>query len=158
MNLYKIQIGILKCIDEETGEILNDELLTELGKNKKQTIENLALYIKNSTSFLNQLKEEIDSLTERRRKLENKINNIESYLKGFLNGENFETSKVQIKHRKSKSVIVNDNFINWALENAPHLLTFKDPTPNKTEIKQLLELGENLEHAKIEERNNMKIK
>lgn len=158
MNLYEINSKIYECIDHETGEIINDELLTKLEILKDEKIENICLYIKNLEAENLALKNEIDFFTERKKKNENKIKRLSEYVNNILNGENFKTSKVVVNYRKSKSVETNESFINWALENEPHLLIYKEPTPNKTEIKRLLENGVDLKHAKIVEKNNMKIK
>lgn len=158
MNLYEINTKIYECIDHETGEIINDELLTQLEMLKDDKIENICLYIKNLEAENIALKNEIDVFTERKKKNENKIKRLTEYIKNALNGNNFKTSKVMVNYRKSKSVETSDEFINWALENNPSLLIHKEPTPNKTEIKRMLESGSNIKYAKIVENNNMKIK
>ena len=158
MNLYEINSKILECIDGETGEILNDDLLTQLELLRKDKIEGICLYIKNLEAENVALKNEIDVFTERKRKNETKIKNLTKYVDSVLQGEKFKTSKTEVIYRKSKSVEVDNIFIDWAKEYNPDLLSFKEPTPNKTKIKKLLESGEELEFARIVENNNINIK
>lgn len=158
MNLYEIELKIMECIDEETGEIINDELLTDLENMKKDKIENICLYIKNLQAEGTALKNEIDALTERKKKTENKMNRLTEYLTNVLNGTKFKTSKVEVSYRKSKSIEVHNKFIEWALNENKDLLSFKEPVPNKTKIKALIEEGQDIKYATIKENNNIKIK
>lgn len=158
MNLYEINSKILECIDEETGEILNEDLLTQLELLRQDKIEGICLYIKNLEAENVAIKNEIDVFTERRKKNETKIKNLTKYVDSILQGKKFKTSKTEINYRKSKSVEVDNIFVDWAKECNPELLSFKEPTPNKTKIKQLLESGEKLEFARIIDNNNINIK
>lgn len=56
MNLYKIEEEILKCVDTETGEIINVEALNALKMQRDTKIENIALWIKNLLSDAEQLR------------------------------------------------------------------------------------------------------
>ena len=60
--------------------------------------------------------------------------------------------------RKSKSVEVDDEFINWAKNNQDELLIYKEPTANKTAIKEAIKGGKEFEFARIVENNNLNIK
>lgn len=158
MNLYEINSKILECIDEETGEILNEDLLKELKLLKEDKMESICLYIKNLKAENVALKTEIDNLAERKERNENKIKRLTRYVDRILQGQSFKTPKTTVFYRKSKSIDVDNIFVDWAKENNPDLLSFKEPTPNKTKIKQLLESGEKLEFARIVENNNINIK
>lgn len=63
-----------------------------------------------------------------------------------------------ISYRKSTAVELDDNFVEWAQENADDLLTYKAPEPNKTAIKDRLKEGGELSHATLVERQNISIK
>ena len=71
-----------------------------------------------------------------------------------------ETIRNKISFRKSESVLVADEgaFIAWAMKNRDDLLTYKDPTINKTAIKKALSSGEEIEGAVIENKLNIQIK
>ena len=77
------------------------------------------------------LKNEIDALTERKKKSESKAEQIKAWLADILSGSKFETARTQMFWRKSKTVEVDDDFVGWARDNRDDLLTFKEPTPDK---------------------------
>ena len=80
------------------------------------------------------------------------------YLKKALNGEKFETARVKCAYRKTQAVECNDGFIEWARENADDLLSFKDPTPNKTKIKEAIKSGREVKFAAIVDGESLSIK
>lgn len=159
MNLYEIENKILSCIDEETGEILNENLLDDLVMEKNKKIENIALYIKNLNAEIEAINNEVETFKKRKEKAQNKVNSLTNYLNGILKN-NFKTSKVEIKFRKSESVSIKDGhlFVEWAKQNKPLLLSYKQPTPNKTEIKMAIKNGEVIEFAEIVENRSINIK
>lgn len=158
MNLYEIGYEILKCIDEETGEVLQEELLQQLENKEKETLNNIGLWIKNLQAESQALKDEMDRLKKRRETAENKINNLKLYLKSYLNGRKFKSELITISYRKSESVKVDPNFIEWAKINRIDLLKYEEPKANKTKIKECLMCGEEIAYVDIEETNNINIK
>lgn len=160
MNLYEINNEILSLVDEETGEILDFERFDQLNMEKDKKTENIALWIKNLNADSDMLKKEIDNLKDRKNRAERKEEQLRKYLSYMLDGQSFETSKVACSFRKSTSVQVDDeqSFVNWAMENRKDLLSFKQPTISKTEIKNCLKAGEIIEGARLVENNNLQIK
>ena len=158
MNLYEINNAIMNCIDEETGEIIDFEEIERLALERDTKIENLGCWYKNLISDAAALKAEIDALTERRKKAESKAEQLKNYIGDILSGGKFETSKVKMSFGKSTAVECDDEFIEWAKENNDELLSYKEPTPNKTLIKQLINSGEAVEHAAVVERLSLNIK
>ena len=59
MNLYEIENEILKCVDEETGEIFDVEKFEALELARDVKIENICLWIKNLKAEAEALKLEI---------------------------------------------------------------------------------------------------
>ena len=160
-NLYQINQAILDCIDTETGEIIDAEKLNELMIEKEVKIENVALWIKNLLSDADAFKAEKDAFAEREKAARNKADNLKQWLSTVLDGQKFSTSKVQINFRSSESVEIEDEkkFVDWAWDNErDDLLTYKDPTPNKTAIKQLLKSGKTLDGVSIVKNQNIQIK
>ena len=135
MNIYEIDNAMFSLIDEETGEIKDFEAFEEL-----------------------QMQKEEKALAERRKSLENKAESLKNFVNRTLNGNKFSTSKVAISYRKSTAVEVDDEFIDYAMKNNNDLLTYKQPEPNKTVIKGMLQGGFDIPHAELVERNNMSIK
>lgn len=160
-TLYEIDQAILDCIDGETGEIIDAEKLNELMIERDVKIENVALWIKNLLSDADAFKAEKDAFAEREKAARNKAENLKQWLGAALDGQKFSTSKVQVSFRKSEAVKIEDEnrFVDWAWNNErDDLLTYKDPTPNKTAIKQLLKSGKTLDGVSIIENQNIQIK
>ena len=160
-SLYEIEQSILDCIDTETGEIIDAEKLNELMIEKEVKIENVALWVKNLLSDADAFKAEKEAFAEREKAARNKAENLKQWLSMVLDGQKFSTSKVQISFRNSESVEIEDEkkFVDWAWDNErDDLLTYKDPTPNKTAIKQLLKSGKTLNGVSIVKNQNIQIK
>lgn len=166
MKLYEISLEIenaINClqVDEETGEIINAENLEQLEIEFKEKAENIGLFIKNLDCEINAIKDEEKALSERRKSKEKKAENLKKYLSKWMlssGNENIETSRILLKHRTSSVVEVDDNFVSWAKENNDTLLNYKEPTADKTAIKQAIKDGLEINHAFIIEKQNLQIK
>lgn len=157
MNLYEIkqsiQEAIDKCIDMETGEIINPELLDNLNEQLNIKRENIALYIKNLVADSKAIDEEIKNLTARKRSINNKVDWLKSYLANDLQGNKFETAKVVVSFRKSKSVDIQPN------ANIPdEFLIIQEPKPDKAGLKKAIQAGEVISGVSIVEKSNISIK
>ena len=111
MKLYEIPQEIENLVNEETGEITDPVLFTQLNENMEQKLSYLALINKNRESDVKALDDEIKALTERKKVLENKVNNTKTFLSSFMleNGiKKIETPRVVISFRKSTSVAIDD--------------------------------------------------
>ena len=111
MKLYEIPQEIENLVNEETGEITDPILFTQLNENMEQKLSYLALINKNRESDVKALDDEIKALTERKKVLENKVNNTKTFLSSFMleNGiKKIETPRVVISFRKSTSVAIDD--------------------------------------------------
>ena len=163
MTLYEIDNQIREMlensIDYETGELLLDEEALELLQLTKQTkIENIAMYIKETRAMATALREEEKQLAARRKSAENRADRLEKYLANALHGEKFETPRAKITFRVSAKVETAPEFVEWAKKNAPDLLSYKEPEPNKTEIKKILNSGKAMPYAMLSINQNMTIK
>lgn len=160
MTLYEINREIEACVDDETGEIIDAERLEKLELDRKTKIENVGLWYKNLVSDAQALKNEIDVLQERRKKAEKKAEQLKQYLETALCGDKFKTARVQISYRKSKSVVLDDDFVDWArtADGMCMLLHYRDPEPNKAAIKAAILDGRNIKHAEIVENNNLTVR
>ena len=160
MTLYEIDMEILTCVDLESGEIIDFEKLEELQMQREEKIEKVALWYKNLLADADALKAEKAVLAEREAAARRKAESIKKWLQEILNGSKLSTSKVAIAFRKSESVEVDDEiFTGWAQAHGrDDLLTYKDPTPNKTAIKAAIKAGDNIDGATVVEKNNIQIK
>ena len=165
MNLFEIrkeieQVILNSPVDEETGEILIDEqALSKLEMAKVDKIEACCCVYLNLEAEENALDFEIKKLTQRKKNKSKEKERVKNWVEFNLEGENFETPKCKIVHRKSKACEVADGFVRWALEHdRDDLLSYKDPEPNKKEITNLLKAGESVPFCEYVEHCNMSIK
>lgn len=159
MHLYEIDSAILACVDPETGEIQDIERFAELQMAKDEKIENIALWIKDLNAEALAIKAEEQKLAIRRKKAERKAEQLKDYLTIFLGkGGTFDSPKVAISFRRSKAVELDDEFIGWAQGYLDNLLRYKEPEPDKTAIKEMLEQGAELPFCRLVENMSMQVK
>ena len=158
MKLYEIEQAIESLIDQETGEILNIEAFQGLHMERDTKIENIALWMKNLNAEAEAIAAERKTLQDRETSVKNKADSLKERLTQILNGEKFSTPKVSIGWRTSKSVEVDDDFIEWAEKKAPQLLKYKEPEADKNKIKSALAVGFEVVGARIVEKQNIQIK
>ena len=80
MTLYEIDQAIQGLVDPETGELMDYEAFAALQMDRDAKIENMALWYKDLMADAKAIKEEADTLNERRKALENKAERLKSYL------------------------------------------------------------------------------
>jgi len=158
MSIYDIDDAIIKLVDADTGEITDEEAFDALQMERSKKIENTGCLYKNLVAEAKAIKEEEAALAQRRKAVENKAERIKNLLVYALKGERFESPKLRCSYRKAKSIMVDDGFVAWAQEHADDLLTYKEPTPNRTAIKAALADGREIEHAEIVTTENVQVK
>ena len=145
MTLYEIDNAILECIDFETGEIIDTEKLESLQIEREAKIENVALWIKDLKAEAEAIKAEKLALAERQKVAENKAESLKKWLAYALDGEKFKTAKCSVSFRNTESVEVTpEGLENLMRGGNDELLTYKQPEPNKTAIKQAIKDGLNV--------------
>lgn len=162
MTIFEIdrEIAVLieNSIDPETGELLLDEeKLEALQMSREKKIENILMYYKDTLAYSKAIKEEIDSLSERKASLERKADRLKTLVETVLKGETFETPKVKVTYRESKSVELTDDFLPWAKANRDDLLRYKEPEVDKKAVREALTNGDKLTGASIAVKRNMQI-
>ena len=158
MSIYEIDDSIMSLVDMETGEIEDIARYDELQMERTQKVENIGCFYKNLVAEAKAMKDEEAALAQRRKAVENKAGRIKNLLVYALRGKKFESPKVRCSYRKAKSVQVDDDFVAWAQEHADDLLTYKEPTPNRTAIKAALADGREIEHAEIVTSESLQVK
>lgn len=168
-SLYEIDANIIElletgfnsaCIDEETGEVDEEKAnayLENLQIDRKDKIENIAVFIKSLEADALAIKAEEKRLKERREAKERKAERMKSYVANsmLLHGDlKLETPRVALSFRKSDSVVVDD----IALLTDEYITTKTEVVPNKTALKQALKYGEIINGAHLEEKQNLQIK
>ena len=152
-TLYEIDLAILECIDGETGEIIDHEKLEALQMERDEKIEKVALWYKNLCSDVEAYKAEKMNFAEKQKAAENKAESLKKWLDNALSGCPFKTTKVDIKYRKSKQVIIDDLY---SIDGS--YLKYAEPTADKTAIKKAIDNGEEITGCHIEEKENISIK
>lgn len=158
MNIYDIDRAMFNLIDEETGEIRDYEAFERLSMARDKKIENALLWHKNLMAEAKAIKDEEEKLKERRTVCENRAKRLKEYAASALSGEEFKTPRVSLGYRKSSSVEVDPEFIEWAMKNANEFLKYSQPEPNKTVIKTAIKNGMDVRYVHISEKRNIIIK
>lgn len=136
MNLYEIESAILDCIDQETGEVIDIDKLEQLSMERDTKVENIALWIKNLKAEAEAYKAEKQSFEQKQKVAENKMESLKKYLADYLGGTKFQTTKVSCSFCATESVLVPD------ISALPdEYKRYKDPEPNKEEIKKAFKRG-----------------
>lgn len=156
-SIFEIDQEMMSLIDPETGELLDFEKFLELEMQKNIKVENMALWYKSLCAEAEAIKNEISALSQRVKTKENTAQNLKEYLSKILNGQKFESSKCRISYRKSSAVeIENEEY--FLVHANEKYLTKRLPVPNKTAIKEALMDGEQIDGARLVEKQNMTIK
>lgn len=157
MNLFELCDAVKNfnlLVDEETGEILDEENAKELDAlqiAKDEKIENVALLIKNIEAEADAVKKQKDAFYSREKSLTNKAKWLRGYLASSLNGEKWKSDKVVLSWRKSESVDLDDDF-------SDERFIKYEPKISKTDIKDALKRGEEVAGARLIEKSNLQIK
>lgn len=152
MTLYEIDAQILECIDEDTGEVIDLERLSELNMERDKKISGVACWIKDLKAEAEALKAEKQNLAKRQQVCENKVESLKRWLTVALNGAKFKDSRCSIGYRKSTSVTFGENFDFNALPEDFKKITIE---PKKTEIKNAIKDGLVIDGVTLEENNNI---
>lgn len=151
MTLYEITSEYRSLLDAiESGEIPEEAIadtLEAVGGELADRVDNVACYIKQLRGEAAVIKSEADTLAERHKAKENKADKLAAYLFDCLKDVHktkLETARsvVQIgKNPPSVQILDEAKFIRWAVKRKKELLSYKEPTPNKTEIKRIITAG-----------------
>ena len=155
MTIYDIEAEIMDCIDQETGEVIDIDRLNALEMERDKKISNVACWIKDLKAEAEAIKAEEQNLNHRRKVCENKMESLKTYLATFLNGEKFKDARCSISYRRSERVNFADNF---NFDTLPDYMKKVTIEPKKTEIKEFLKGGGEIEGVRIEENTSMTIK
>lgn len=155
MNLYEINEEILKCVDEETGDIIDFERLSELEIEESDKISNIACWIKDLKAEAEAIKAEKQNLEKRQKSAENKMESLKNYLAGYLGGRKFKDARCSISYRKSTSTVIDESL---DLSKLPTEYQKIKIEADKTAIKKALEAGTKIDGCVLVEKDNVIIK
>lgn len=159
MTIFEIDEAIRNLVDPATGDIASIEDFEALQMERDKKIENTACLFKENAATIAAIREEEKNLAERRRSLERVNERLQNLLSYELQGSKFESPRVKVSYRKSKTVEIGEDFVRWAqLNNEDDLLIWSEPKPNKAAIKDAIEDGREVFDVEIVEHSNMSIK
>ena len=158
-TLYEISADFLAAldameVDPDTGELLNADQLDALSAAFDEKAEATALYIKNLTAFVGNVKAEEAALAERRKTAEKRLKDLLASSMLSVGRDKVETARTKIGFRKSTQVQIDDE---GALP--PDFVTTTITTkPDKTAIKKAIQAGQSVAGAVLVENQNLQIK
>lgn len=153
-SLYEIDAGILACIDQETGEILDVERLDALQMERRTKIEGVACWVKNLEADAAAYKAEKDAYAMRQAQAERKVEGLKAWLTQATGGEKLTLPHAAISFRASERVEIND------AEAVPKKYQVKKITytPDKKAIKEILKSGKAVKGCALVAYQNISIK
>ena len=160
--LYDIDAAILACVDQETGEIFDPEQLDALVMEREQKLEGVALWIKDLKAEAEAVKAEADKLNARKKAIDNKVENLKTWLMYALGGEKLKTVRCNVYQTHSQKLSVPDepgliSFLQ-TLNEPEKFLRFKEPELKKDDIKKALKDGYEIPGAALEETEGLVIR
>ena len=165
MKLYEIAneyAALMQAIDNDEipAEAITDTLECITAEVEVKA-DNIACILKNIEADIQAIKAEEKRLADRRKAKENAHERLKQYLSDVLlrmSVDKIETARNKISFRKSESVEIDELvFYKWATENRGDLLSYKEPTANKTAIKDALKNGADIVGAKLQINQNIQI-
>lgn len=162
-KLYEINGDLENLIEqarieaEENDGIVSDDLfkaIEELGIERDEKIEGVALHIKEVNAYLVSIKNEEDRLRKIKLAASKEIDGLKLFLSNALSGEKFTTEKCNISFRKSVATIIEDENI-IPKEYIKEKVT---TSPDKTAIKNAINAGKEIPGAYLQENKNITIK
>ncbi|HEM5005238.1 TPA: siphovirus Gp157 family protein [Streptococcus suis] len=147
------QIAEMEGIDEETKlDTLESIDWTEQFEEK---VENTVKVIKNKEADVDQLKEEIDRLTKRKKSIENDITRLKTGLQGAFEITGHDKIKTLLftvsLANNQPSVVVDEDLL-------PKKYFIQTLKPDKTAIKESLKAGKKVRGAMLQESRSLRIR
>ena len=161
----------------EEGDIIEDleayrqsyltawfDTLTSIEGEFNEKAENVAVYIKNLTADINEMKAEEKRLKSRRVSAENQVERMKKYLINSMQAigvKKISMPRARITLRLNAESVVVENekaLIDWAMRHDETILKYQEPELKKTDIKELLRMGEKIPFAHLERKESVTIK
>ena len=161
----------------EDGDIIEDleayrqsyltawfDTLTSIEGEFNEKAENVAVYIKNLNAEIKAVKAEEKALKARRVSAENQVERMKKYLLNSMQAigvKKISMPRARITLRLNAESVVVENekaLIDWAMRHDETILKYQDPELKKTDIKELLRMGEKIPFARLERKESVMLK
>ena len=152
-SFYEINQDILDCVDQDTGEILDEDKLRGLQMAKVEKIASMARWVKDLRVESEALKDEIAKLTARKKAAENKQDRLKAIIMDELGGKKFKDETVSIYYGASQSVSIDDN-----TKVPVQYLKYAEPQVDRKKLLHDLKLGVELDGIHIVESRHLVIR
>lgn len=160
MKLYEIagevEALVRAAVDPETGEIEQDKLVAleslEMERDAKALA--VAAYALGEEAEAEAVKSQAKRLTERARACEARAARLRDYLSRYLPpGHACRDDRITIAWRRSTGVVIDDPdaLPMWCLRR-------REPEPDRSEIRRRLKRGEEVNGARLDDRQNLQIR
>lgn len=126
--------------------------------------ENIACYIKSLKAEADDIEAEEKALKLRKEQKRRKLEGLKQYLKNEMarvNRLKIDTPRAKLSIRNNaESLVVDDTeaFIRWAEQENDSLLKYSEPEIRKTEVKKLVQAGEEIPNVHLERSQSLIIK
>lgn len=150
-------------VDPVTGEVAGLDELNAVEGELNEKVEGIATYIKELLAMSKAMKQEEDTLAERRKTIENRVTKLKEYIAYQMSAvgkTKVETATALVTLRKTKPVNIPDEdaFVKWAEMSGFDSLISQKTSPNKTEIKKAIEAGIDIVGVSLVEKTSISIK
>ena len=161
----------------EDGDIIEDleayrqsyltawfDTLTSIEGEFNEKAENVAVYIKNLNAEIKAVKAEEKRLKSRRVSAENQVERMKKYLINSMQAigvKKISMPRARITLRLNAESVVVENekaLIDWAMRHDETILKYQEPELKKTDIKELLRMGQQIPYAHLERKESVTIK
>lgn len=153
-SLYQIDAAILDCVDEETGEIIDEEALDALMMEREQKINNVAWWVVNLDEEIEAYAKRKKYFAEREANAKKRSESLKGYLLRALDGKKCKTSDYIITFSRSESVEVD----NEREIPAEYMRQKTTSEPDKLAIKAAIKAGEEVSGCRLVENRNVSVK
>jgi signal transduction histidine kinase len=160
MKLWDITTGIkeleLMLEQEEITEEEMEDMMEVISVEMEDKMESVVGYMLSLKDDMEQIKSNIQRLSEIKKTKERALERMKSYVKSNmekLDKKKIETSIGNVSLRKTTKVIVDEEKIDFSFKTRKVVWSV-----NKTEIKKAIKSGEKVEGAYIEENKSLSIK
>lgn len=157
-TLWEIDQAILGCLDLETGEVIEEELLNALNMERDRKLENLCKWVKNLEADAEAYKQYKQSFAEKQKHAENTLKSVKSYIQRYLDGAKWESpdKAVSVRYRTTHDKVFVDDIT--AIPKGYFKLRQTEDNLDKTLVKETILEGNAIAGVHLEDSVSMQIK
>lgn len=158
--LYEVDARLYELVDPDTGELLNAEAFHQLQMERRDLLDNLIAWYKNTTAEAEAVKREAEALSKRKKALQKTSSSLLERIAWFLQGETFKSPRASVRYHTASAVELDNEreIIRWAEETGHTDCVKYKPVVLKDGVKDLLQSGVPVPGAQIVKRKSLVVK